>query len=96
MLSEAVQKANSAVADQIPEGGTTVTSAAVLSDRVYIAHVGDSRAYLISSEGIEQITRHHLIRELRKRGVQILTKAKVTLIAPEVAWATGSKHLKAL
>ncbi len=59
VLSEAVQKANAAVADQIPEGGTTVTSAAVLSDRVYIAHVGDSRAYLISSEGIEQITRDH-------------------------------------
>jgi serine/threonine protein phosphatase PrpC len=59
VLSEAVQNANTAVSDQIPEGGTTVTSAAVLSDRVYIAHVGDSRAYLVSSEGIEQITRDH-------------------------------------
>jgi 2,4-dienoyl-CoA reductase-like NADH-dependent reductase (Old Yellow Enzyme family)/NADPH-dependent 2,4-dienoyl-CoA reductase/sulfur reductase-like enzyme len=30
--------------------------------------------------GIEQITRRHLVRELRRRGVQILTKAMVTAI----------------
>jgi len=59
VLSEAVQKANEAVSGEIPEGGTTVTAAAILRDLVYLAHVGDSRAYLISSDGIEQITRDH-------------------------------------
>src|SRR5450432_1498532 len=59
VLAEAVQKANQAVSEEIPEGGTTVTVAAILSDLVYIAHVGDSRAYLITVEGIEQITRDH-------------------------------------
>ncbi len=59
VLAEAVQKANEAVSGEIPEGGTTVTAAAILGDLVYIAHVGDSRAYLISSDGIEQITRDH-------------------------------------
>lgn len=59
VLSEAVQKANDAVSGEIPEGGTTVTAAALLGDLVYIAHVGDSRAYLITSDGIEQITRDH-------------------------------------
>jgi 2,4-dienoyl-CoA reductase (NADPH2) len=33
--------------------------------------------------GIEQITRRHLVRELRTRGVQILVNAKVTAIGPE-------------
>ena len=59
VLAEAVQKANQAVSDQIPEGGTTVTAAAILGDLVHVAHVGDSRAYLITADGIEQITRDH-------------------------------------
>ncbi len=59
ILGQAVQMANQAVSDQIPEGGTTVTAAAVLGDLVHIAHVGDSRAYLITADGIEQITRDH-------------------------------------
>jgi protein phosphatase len=59
VLAEAVQKANETVSAEIPEGGTTVTSAAILGDLVYIAHVGDSRAYLITADGIEQITRDH-------------------------------------
>jgi 2,4-dienoyl-CoA reductase-like NADH-dependent reductase (Old Yellow Enzyme family)/NADPH-dependent 2,4-dienoyl-CoA reductase/sulfur reductase-like enzyme len=33
-------------------------------------------------QGIEQITRRHLVRVLRKAGVQILTKSKVTSIEP--------------
>lgn len=59
VMREAVQKANVAVSAEIPEGGTTVTATVILGDLVYIAHVGDSRAYLITEDGIEQITRDH-------------------------------------
>lgn len=59
VLNDALQRANEAVAVEIPEGGTTVTAAAVVGDLAYIAHVGDSRAYLFTSDGIEQITRDH-------------------------------------
>lgn len=59
VLRSAVQKANDAVTDEIPEGGTTVTATAVVGDLAYIAHVGDSRAYMITDEGIEQVTRDH-------------------------------------
>jgi serine/threonine protein phosphatase PrpC len=59
VLRDAVQSANEAVTEKIPEGGTTVTAAVILGDLAYVAHVGDSRAYLITEEGIEQITRDH-------------------------------------
>lgn len=59
VLREALQRANRAVSEQIPEGGTTATLATVIGDLAYIAHVGDSRAYQITDEGIEQITRDH-------------------------------------
>jgi PPM family protein phosphatase len=59
VLVSAVQKANAEVITQVPDGGTTLTAVAIVNDIAYIAHVGDSRAYLITSEGIEQITRDH-------------------------------------
>jgi serine/threonine protein phosphatase PrpC len=59
ILQAAVQKANETVTEEIPEGGTTATVTVVLGDLAYIAHVGDSRAYLITDEGIEQVTRDH-------------------------------------
>jgi NADPH-dependent 2,4-dienoyl-CoA reductase/sulfur reductase-like enzyme len=34
-------------------------------------------------QGIEAITRRHLVRKLRKLGVEILTKSKVTTIGPD-------------
>jgi serine/threonine protein phosphatase PrpC len=59
VLRAAVQKANETVTEEIPEGGTTVTTTIILGDLAYIAHVGDSRAYLITGTDIEQITRDH-------------------------------------
>lgn len=66
-LVSAVQKANTEVIAKIPEGGTTLTAAAVLSDLAYIVHVGDTRVYLISKDGCEQITRDHsLVQRLKE------------------------------
>ncbi len=59
VLRAAVQEANESVTEQIPEGGTTVTTTVIIDDLAYIAHVGDSRAYLITDDRIEQITRDH-------------------------------------
>lgn len=50
--------------------GTTVTAALVEPDgRVIFGHVGDSRAYLLRGETLEQLTQDHsLVAELVRRG----------------------------
>jgi serine/threonine protein phosphatase PrpC len=58
-LIAAVQKANADIISGVPEGGTTLTTVAVIGDLAYVAHVGDSRVYLITKDGVEQITRDH-------------------------------------
>ncbi len=58
-LTAAIEKANVEVIKHVPDGGTTVTSVVIIGDLAYIAHVGDSRIYLLHKDGIEQITRDH-------------------------------------
>jgi len=59
ILRDAVQKANNLVHERVSGGGTTLTCALVLGRRAYIAHVGDSRAYLLTRFEIRQITQDH-------------------------------------
>ncbi len=67
LLSAAIENANleifdMAAADPDLEGmGTTVVAVLIIRDVVYIAHAGDSRAYVISSEQIRQITTDHSV-----------------------------------
>ncbi|MEO8610601.1 MAG: PP2C family serine/threonine-protein phosphatase [Chloroflexota bacterium] len=65
----AVQKANGDVIVKVPDGGTTCTAVAVVGDLAYVAHVGDTRVYLITKDGAEQITRDHsLVQRLIELG----------------------------
>ena len=49
--------------------GTTMTAALLRQDRIYIVHVGDSRAYLFNKEHIQQLTTDHsLVAELVRDG----------------------------
>ncbi|MDK3161529.1 serine/threonine-protein phosphatase [Anaerolineae bacterium CFX9] len=64
-LEEAVQRANADIVAKVPDGGTTITIVVMIGDIAYIAHVGDSRAYLLMRNHIEQLTRDHsLIQRL--------------------------------
>ena len=59
VILEAVNEANLAVHRIAPEAGTTLTCALVQGTNAYIAHVGDSRAYLVRQGRLEQITQDH-------------------------------------
>lgn len=58
-LTEAVVAANTVVHENVPKAGTTLTAVMVLGNIAYIAHVGDSRAYLIKRGSIRQLTQDH-------------------------------------
>lgn len=58
-LIKAVEKANADLNSKVPDGGTTLSSCVVIAGMAYIAHVGDSRIYLIHRDHIEQLTRDH-------------------------------------
>jgi serine/threonine protein phosphatase PrpC len=78
VLAEAMSAANQAVQQRVPDGGTTATCAIVRGDLAYIAHVGDSRAYLISDGNMELITRDHsLVRRLQELGRLTSEEAEV-------------------
>ncbi|MBI4771955.1 MAG: serine/threonine-protein phosphatase [Chloroflexi bacterium] len=68
-LEAAVHAANRAVNEEVPGSGTTLTAALVLGHRVSLAHVGDSRAYLVEKDGLQPITRDHsLVQRLIELG----------------------------
>lgn len=74
-LNQAFLEANSAIVNLSQKNtehegmGTTLTAVLYIGERLYIGHVGDSRAYLIRNEKIRRITNDHsLVEELVRRG----------------------------
>ena len=60
-LVNASEKANRAVMKRVPGGGTTLSAVAIVGNLAYLVHVGDSRAYLIHEDKIEQLTTDHTL-----------------------------------
>jgi PPM family protein phosphatase len=74
-LSFVVQQANREIYDRAHDDndragmGTTLTAAYLDGDHVAIAHVGDSRAYLLRDGELTRLTEDHsLVEELRRKG----------------------------
>ncbi len=59
LLEEALQAANAQILQAVPGGGTTVVGALVIGESVHLIHVGDSRAYLVWPDRLEQLTEDH-------------------------------------
>ncbi len=75
-LGEAVERTNQSVytlAKSKPEldgMGTTLVLALFHEDRIFYAHVGDSRLYLLRNDRLMQLTRDHsLIQEVLDHGI---------------------------
>ncbi|PKM90941.1 MAG: serine/threonine-protein phosphatase, partial [Firmicutes bacterium HGW-Firmicutes-12] len=77
--------------------GTTVTAAYIKGNFLYLAHIGDSRAYLFRNNLLQQLTQDHsLVNELFQNGSisreemlnhpqkNILTRAAGTQQAPQI------------
>src|SRR4051812_8139455 len=74
-LVQAIEDANARIHERSREDreragmGTTITAAYVGEEAVVIAHVGDSRAYLLRDHEMARLTRDHsLVGELIARG----------------------------
>ncbi|MDR2182923.1 MAG: Stp1/IreP family PP2C-type Ser/Thr phosphatase [Clostridiales bacterium] len=75
-LADALLYANGHVHDEACHNpamagmGTTFSTVTTDSDNLYFAHVGDSRIYAITDNGIMQLTRDHsLVAEMAERGM---------------------------
>lgn len=83
-ITQAIKIANKEIfnysnKDKLCSGmGTTITLAYILNEKIYIGHVGDSRAYRIRDNDIIQLTEDHsLVHELVKSGSITIEEGKV-------------------
>ena len=75
-LVDALLYANSRVHDDARQNselagmGTTFSAVTVDENNLYYAHVGDSRIYIATEEGLGQVTRDHsLVAEMAEKGI---------------------------
>lgn len=82
-ISSAIQEANRIIVlrrqnPSFGNMGTTVVSALIQGDEISIAHAGDSRAYVVRADSIQQLTLDHTyVQELVDRG-EITAEAALT------------------
>lgn len=73
VVEKALMDANNAVFEALDDGGTTATVVLVLQSRLFVGHVGDSRAYVYDpnngDEKLRLLTRDHsLVQRLQELG----------------------------
>ena len=83
LLDSAITAANIEVFDmayahpELSGMGTTVVCAIVRGSDVFIAHAGDSRAYLVSKNDIKQITTDHsMVQDMVNKGELTVVQAE--------------------
>ena len=71
--------------------GTTCVAAVLLDDRVYIANVGDSRAYLVRRGWVRQISQDHSwVAQQVRTGVMTETEARTHQLRNMITRSLGS------
>jgi PPM family protein phosphatase len=70
IMKQGIMAAHQSTLKKTPDGGTTMTAALILGKQMTLAHVGDSRAYHVETNGsLIPLTRDHsLVRRLEEMG----------------------------
>lgn len=96
-LGRAVRQANAAVIEAAASGrgrvgmGTTLTAAMVEGTRIALAHVGDSRAYLLHFGELQQLTEDHsVVADLVRAGRLSVEESRVHPNRSVITRALGS------
>lgn len=99
LLSQAVVAANDAILAQgvadpsVQNMGTTIVMAVLRGHRMYIAHVGDSRAYHMRNKAIEDVTTDHNLAQALYQANTISKEELQTHRFRHVLWKyLGSKE----
>lgn len=79
IMHDSVVEAHMNILKKTPEGGTTITVALVFGKQLTIAHVGDTRAYILDQAGkFKALTRDHtLVKRLEEMGQLSAAEANV-------------------
>ena len=95
-VEHAIYQANRAVLDRknqdqkLSEMGTTLVIAAIVSDHLLVANVGDSRAYQFSNGQISQISEDHsIVQELINSGALTSDSARESEVRNQLTQAIG-------
>lgn len=96
-LREAVQRANAAVHDRSEKDesvygmGTTLCTLWIGREKIYLAHVGDSRCYLFSGGTLKQVSDDHsMVMEMVRAGVITVEQAEVHPMRNIITRAIGT------
>jgi len=95
ILATAFKKANRKVLDSATEAelkgmGTTLTAALIIGGDLYVAHVGDSRCYVINQREIIQVTHDHsVVQELVDAGIITREEARTNPHKHEITRVLG-------
>jgi len=98
-LARAIQLANQNIHEESSRDlkyngmGSTIVALAVEGDEFSVAHVGDSRAYLLRGGVIQQLTNDHsLVMEQVRRGLMTLEDAEKSTIQNVIVRSLGAEE----
>jgi len=77
-LLELFQQANVAISEAINNGGTTLSAVLAIESELTIAHVGDSRIYLLRNGEIKQISEDHSLVAMKVANGEITEEESLT------------------
>ena len=74
-------------------GGTTLVMAAIMDNHVYIANIGDSRAYILHDDNLRQITADHTVaQKFVEAGIITPEEAETHPMSHVLLHAVGSEE----